>query len=89
MTNADKKQDIRLQLADDWKAVLSSPQGRRVLSELLKACERFSPGQLGGPEFNAYQLGKRAVGEFIVRQVLATAPEALKEIYMRGYNHGE
>lgn len=77
-------EEARNRLEADWKDVLGTAQGRRVLGNLLKACGVFSAGQLGGPEVNAFQMGKRAVGDFMLSQITAARPELLGEIFREG-----
>ena len=86
MRDSNKQRELdRRQREADWKAVLATPEGARVLGYLL-AESGYHGIFYGGPDthFTAYHEGRRAMGQFIVRQVQIAAPDALSTIILRG-----
>ncbi len=79
----------REQMLADWRAVLAMPQGLRVIVNLYAATGGLGVA-LGGSDthFTAFQEGRRAVGDFIIRQVGAAAPDKLATLILRGMEHG-
>lgn len=61
----------------DWEWMLSEPQGRRIIWELLAACGYGEPVIDREPNFTAYNCGRQAVELFIRRKIDEARPEAL------------
>lgn len=80
-----QREQARRQREADWKTVLSTPEGLRVLGYLL-AESGWHGTFFGGPDthFTAYHEGRRSMGQFIVRQAQVAAPDALLTIILRG-----
>ena len=76
-----QREQARRQREADWKTVLSTPEGLRVLGYLL-AESGWHGTFFGGPDthFTAYHEGRRSMGQFIVRQAQVAAPNALAVI---------
>ena len=86
MSSIKEQQELaRLQREADWKAVLGSPQGQRVMGYLMQA-SGYHASSYGGPDthYTAFCEGRRSVGQFIVSQVRVAAPEQLSTIIMGG-----
>ena len=86
MVNPNKQREMARQEREaDWKAVLATPAGKRMLGYLL-AESGYHGIFYGGPDthFTAYHEGRRSIGQFIVRQAQIAAPEALSAIVMQG-----
>ena len=86
MNNFNKQKELaRLQREADWKAVLASPEGQRVMGYLLQACG-YHASSYGGmdTQATAYREGQRSIGQFIVRQGQIAAPEQVTTIVMGG-----
>ena len=87
MNNSSKQQKelARLQRESDWRKVLGTTEGQRVMSYLLQSSGHHLPSYGGmDTQATAYREGQRSMGQFIIRQVQTAAPEHLATIIMGG-----
>ena len=77
----DKNQDRAQRKINDWKRVLSSVEGRRVVWSLLMACNFRSHGFVpGSSDATAFHCGQISIGLMIEHNVRAANSSALEQM---------
>jgi hypothetical protein len=72
----------RLMRQDDWRALLASPGGRRLIAGLIRDSGYLAASHTpGDPLATAYREGARALGAALVAAVMAFGAEHWPAIY--------
>ncbi len=74
MANKNKKV-IRDRIVNDYRQVMSTPAGRRVLWAIMVTAKTFGTSFDDNPYRTAYNEGKRAVGQEIYADIMAYCPD--------------
>lgn len=69
------KKVIRERIVMDYKSVMSTPQGRRVLWGIMVSARTFGTSFDDNPYKTAYNEGKRAIGQEIYADIMAYCPD--------------
>jgi hypothetical protein len=70
-----KAQELRQdQIAHDLEAVLSIPQGRRLVMRLLERCGVYRSAYTGESEATALRLGEQNIGLWLIAQIERVDP---------------
>lgn len=73
-----KKYKLEKELRASYKELFLSPKGRRVLADLMKACNTFKVATTSNPEINMYERGTQDVAARILDMIGLTIDELLK-----------
>ena len=61
---------------EDWRFILNTPQGRRVIWQILEECKAF--GSIWAPNASIhYNSGKQDLGHIIMGEIVSVDEEAL------------
>lgn len=73
---AKKQENKRQQLQEDYHALLNSPNGRRVLWDIIAYCKVFET--IWDPSAKIhFNSGRQDVGHFVMAQIMKAKPDAL------------
>lgn len=82
----NREQALSLRRINDWKRVLSFPEGRRVVWNLLQTCNFRTHGFVpGAADATAFHCGQISIGLYIadkIRQANFPALEQMEQEYM-------
>jgi len=81
----EKKRQFALRAAEyrmkkAWAAVLSTPEGKMVMYELLEESKTYSSPYAGDPYLTHLNVGKQDIGRFIMNWIDMARPSALLEM---------
>lgn len=71
----NKKNVTRERIVNDYRQVMSTPAGRRVLWAIMVSAKTFGTSFDENPYKTAYNEGKRAVGQEIYADIMAYCPD--------------
>jgi hypothetical protein len=88
LKRADQKiQNLEQTLENDMRVVLKTPEGRRVLWDLLTYCNIYKQSFDNSGSITAFNEGRRVVGLKVLKQIMAADPGAYIE--MQSENKGD
>lgn len=86
---SEQEQRNRDRHLDDIREILKTPQGRRLLWNILSSCAVMSASMSLEPLNMAYREGQRSIGLTMMQDIMEAQPEAYDRMRRENYSNAK